>query len=97
MLTKKQKSELTKMANSLKIKFQIGKNEITDNVLNTLENGIRKHELIKIDVMKSVSEDTLMIALDVSSKLNAEIVQIIGNTFVLYRRNKENPRIQLSK
>jgi len=37
------------------------------------------------------------LALDLSSKLNAEIVQVVGRVVVLYRKNKEKPKIKLVK
>jgi RNA-binding protein YhbY len=39
----------------------------------------------------------MTLALDLSSKLNAEVVQVLGRVIVLFRRNKENPKIHLKK
>ena len=58
-----------------------------------LEKALVAHELIKIDIMKSVTSEIMQLALDLSSKLNAEIVQILGRTIVLYRKNEKNPKI----
>lgn len=97
MLNNAQKRQLKGLASTLKTKYQLGKKEISGTVLDMFEKAIVAHELIKIDVMKAVADDKMELALDLSSKLNAEIVQVIGNTIVLYRRNKENPKIQLVK
>ena len=97
MLTKNQKKQLKSLANQLTIRYQIGKNEITENLLNMLNKALDAHELIKIDVMQSVNDHLQEITLDLSSKLNAEVVQVIGNTIVLYRRNKGKPIIVLVK
>lgn len=97
MLTNTQKKQLKGLASTSKIKYQIGKNEISNSVIDMLEKAIVAHELIKIDLMKGITTNKMEIALDLSSKLNAEIVQVIGNTIVLFRRNKENPKIQLVK
>ena len=32
---------------------------------------------------------------DVSNKLNAELVTVMGRVIVLFRRNKENPKIKI--
>lgn len=97
MLTTNQKKQLKGIASTLNTKYQVGKNEISDTVIDMLEKAIVAHELIKIDVMKSVTEPIMELALDLSSKLNAEIVQVIGRVIVLFRRNKDKPKIQLVK
>lgn len=97
MLTNSQKKQLKGIASTLTVKYQLGKNEISDSVVNMLEKAIVAHELIKIDVMKSVAQPMMELALDLSSKLNAEIVEVIGRVIVLFRRNKEKPKIQLVK
>ena len=76
---------------------QIGKNEITNTVVAMLDKALTAHELIKIDVMKAVVAPIMELALDLSSKLNAEVVQVVGRVIVLYRFNKENHRIKLRK
>ena len=93
MLDNKQKQKLKGLANTLKIKYQIGKNEITDTLISMLDKALTAHELIKVDVMKSVTSEIMQIALDISSKLNADIVQILGRTILLYRKNEKNPKI----
>ena len=97
MLSQNQKKQLKALAVNLKIRYQVGKNEITETVLDMLEKALVAHELIKIDVMKSVEEPVMAVALDLSSKLNADIVQVVGKSIVLFKRNKENPKIQLVK
>lgn len=97
MLTNTQKKQLKGIASTIKVKYQLGKNEISSTVLDMFEKAIVAHELIKIDVMKAVAEDKMQLALDLASKLKAEIVQVIGNSIVLYRRNPKNPKIQLVK
>jgi len=93
MLDNKQKATLKGMANTLKTKYQIGKSEITVNAIDMLDKAITAHELIKIDVMKSVNSEIMQLALDLSSKLKAEIVQVLGRTILLYRKNEKSPKI----
>jgi len=85
------------MASTLKIKYQIGKNEITNTVIDMLDKALTAHELIKIDVMKAVTNPIMELGIDLSIKLNAELVQVVGRVIVLFRRNKQNPKIQLVK
>lgn len=97
MLNNNQKKQLKGIASTLTVKYQVGKNEISDTVISMLDKALTAHELIKIDVMKAVDVPMMELALDLSSKLNAEIVQVIGRVIVLFRRNKDKPKIQLVK
>ena len=97
MLNNHQKAQLKGLASTLNIKYQIGKNEISDSLIAMLEKALIAHELIKIDVMKGYTESINELAINLSVKLNAEIVQVVGRVIVLFKRNKENPKIKLVK
>ena len=97
MLTQSEKKQLKALASKETVKYQIGKNEITDSVLDVLNKALTARELIKIDVLKGAVNPVMEIALDLSSRLNADIVQVVGRVIVLFRRNKENPKIKLKK
>lgn len=94
MLNNSEKKALKALANTLKIKYQLGKSEITDTSIDMFDKALIAHELIKIDVMKSVTTELMQLALDLSSKLKAEVVNVIGRTIVLYRENPKNHKIK---
>ena len=95
MLTPKQKRELKALASTLTTRYQIGKNDISNTVVDMLDKALTAHELIKIDVMKGCASPVMEVAIDVSNKLNAELVTVMGRVIVLFRRNKENPKIKI--
>ena len=95
MLTPKQKRELKGLASTLTTRYQIGKNDISNTVVDMLDKALVAHELIKIDVMKGCASPVMEVAIDVSNKLNAELVTVMGRVIVLFRRNKENPKIKI--
>ena len=97
MLTSEEKRQLKAIASTLDTKYQVGKNEISDTVVAMLDKALTARELIKIDVMKSVAVPIMELALDLSSRLNAEIVQVVGRVIVLYRFNKQNHHYKLKK
>ena len=98
MLTSNQKRQLKGMANTLPSLFQIGKNELSDNLIEMLDKALTAHELIKISVLKTVDSPLLEIALDISSATNSIVVQTIGRVIVLYRQNlKKTNHIKLEK
>ena len=97
MLTSNEKRQLKALASTLDTKYQVGKNEISDTVVAMLDKALTARELIKIDVMKAVTSPIMELALDLSSRLNAELVQVVGRVIVLYRYSKDNHKIKLQK
>ena len=94
MINNQDKRKLKYIAHSTEIvKFNIGKDLIDNKVLEMLDNGIEKHELIKIAFLKSALENVNFdeAVLDLSANLHAEVVQKIGKTVILYRENKKSP------
>ena len=97
MLTQNEKKQLKALAAKETTKYQVGKKEITDSLLTMLDKALTARELIKVDVLRGAEDPIMELALDLSSRLHAEIVQVVGKVIVLYRKNKENPKIKLKK
>ena len=97
MLTQNQKKQLKTLIVQDKTKYQIGKSEVTNALLDMLDKALTARELIKVEVLKSATTPIMELTLDLSSKLHAEVVQIVGRVIVLCRKNKENPKIKLCK
>lgn len=97
MLTQNQKKQLKGLIVQDKTKYQIGKSEVTNALLDMLDKALTARELIKVEVLKSATTPIMELTLDLSSKLHAEVVQVVGRVIVLYRKNKENPKIKLCK
>ncbi len=97
MLTQNQKKQLKALAAKLDVKYQLGKKEISDTLIDMLNKALTAHELIKIDVMKGYDGEMEPLAMELSLRLKAEVVQIVGRVIVLFRRNKEKPVIKLVK
>ena len=94
-MTSKERATLRAMANSIQPIFQIGKGGIGENLIQQVDEALEARELIKITVLET-ADVTAREASDILSKeLGAEPVQSIGRKFVLYRRSRENPRIEL--
>jgi len=96
MLTSKQKSFLRSMGQTQRAIFQVGKDGMSVNLVNTVSDSLEAHELIKISVLKSCPVPALEIALDLSSATHSEVVQIIGKTLLLYRQS-EKKKIDLPR
>lgn len=77
--------------------YQIGKNEVGKTMLDMLDKALTARELIKISVLKTQEVSMRELALDLSSALHADVVQIIGRVIVIYRKNEKEPKIKLVK
>lgn len=95
MLTGKQRSYLRSLANNIQPIFQIGKGGINDNMIKQFNDALEARELVKANVLKNATADTREICEDIAQATGAEIVQVIGNKFVLYKESKENKVIEL--
>ena len=95
MLTKEQKKQLKALIVSDKTKYQVGKSEITESLITMLDKALEARELIRVEVLKSAVTPIMELTLDLSSKLHADVVSVVGRVIVLFRRNKENPKIKL--
>ncbi len=95
MLNNKQIKYLKGLANTLTSKYQIGKNEINDTNIDLLDKALTAHELIKVQVQKSVSDDKKALASELEEKLHCEVIQIIGSVIVLFRKNLKDGKIHL--
>ena len=95
MLTTKQKVKLRSLAMDLRPIFQVGKEGLSDNLIQGLNDALEARELIKISVLKTVSAPLKQVAYDLVSATNSELIQIIGRQIVLYKQSDEakNPII----
>ena len=84
-LTSKQRAQLRAMANAIDPVVHIGKGDLGDNLIAQADQALEARELIKCRVLET-SELTPREAADALAKAaRAEVVQVIGTKFVLYR------------
>lgn len=94
-MTSKQRAQLRSMANTLQPLYQIGKAGVTPAVTEQLDAALEARELIKITVLETAPESPKDTMETLAARLRAEPVQCIGKKLTLYRRSKDNPRIEL--
>lgn len=93
-LTKEQSRYLRGLCHHLNPVVMIASKGLTDNVMNELETALDHHELIKVKVRTERAERQQLLD-DICSRTQAEVVQSIGHTACLFRRNRKAPRIAL--
>ena len=85
MLSPKEKKVLRSLGQQLKPELWIGKEGISPGTIQSLENSFTTKDLVKIKLQESCPQDKQAIAGTLSNECGAELVQIIGNTILLYR------------
>lgn len=95
MLNSKQRAELRGMANSLEPIFQVGKGGVNDQLIRQVDETLEKRELIKVTTLETSPESSREAADKIADSVGADVVQVIGRKFVLYRKSKENQKIFL--
>ena len=89
MLKKSFKYQLKASAHDLKPVILMGTKGLTPAVLLETEQALLSNELIKIKLAGVEREDKMHIAETICTELHAELIQIIGNIAVIYRKKPE--------
>ena len=89
MLRGKERAALRAQANKMQAILQIGKNGIEENLITQVDDALTARELIKIKVLDTSMEDPREVADFFARELSAEVIQVVGFTIVLYRKNPE--------
>ena len=95
MFTSKERSKLRSLAQTIEPIAQVGKGGVQDNLVKSLSDALDKRELIKITVLNNTEDDAKTISLELSEKLNAEVVCVIGHKIVLYRFSNKKGTIHV--
>ena len=95
MLTSKQRASLRGMANTIDTILYIGREGITDNTVKEAYDALEARELIKCAVQQGCPLTAREALDELCGRVHAEPVQCIGRRFVMYRRSRENHKIEL--
>ena len=95
MITTKQRAKLRGLANPMETILQIGKSGIIGTTITQVDEALTARELIKLRCLETAPVTAKEAAGELAEKLGAEVVQVIGTRFVLFRRNEKSPQIEL--
>ena len=84
-LSNKQLNYLKKLAHHEKPIFQMGKDGLSEQFVAQVDQALNKRELIKFKILQNSLEEIEEVTAEIAYAVEAEIVQIIGHTGVLYR------------
>ncbi len=94
-LTGKERRTLRGLAHALKPVVMIGQQGVTEGVIASVNVALEDHELIKVKVLNSLYEPLAEVAEALVEGTGAALVQKIGRMLVFYRRNEDEPKIEL--
>ena len=94
-MTGKERATLRAEAHHLDVKVHIGHAGITPAILTSLDDVLRTHELVKLQVAKAGELDAKEAASDVATAMRADVIQVIGRTFTVFRENPDLKRGEL--
>lgn len=97
MLNSRQRAQLRGMANSYETIFQVGKGGINEQLIKQVDEALEARELIKLRTLENSPETSRTAADEIAKQVGADVVQVIGSRFILYRESKDNKTIKLVK
>lgn len=96
-MTSKQRAYLMSLASNLNPVFQIGKASLTPEITDAVSECFNNNELIKVGVLKNCMDDPRAIGEMLAERTHSQLIQVIGKKIVLYKPNKDKPKIELPK
>jgi RNA-binding protein len=97
VISGKQKRYLRGLGHHLQPVVQVGKGQVTEGLVSALGAALHDHELIKVKLGETVEGDRNEIGSELATAAEAELVQVLGRTVLLYKRREKDPEIVLPK
>lgn len=95
-LTSKQRAHLRSLAHDLDPVVRVGKDGLSDAVVDAAEEAFNTRELLKARVLDNAMEGARDVAHALAERLDdVQVVQVIGHVAILYRPDPDAPQIEL--
>ena len=91
-MTSKQRAYLRGLAMKMEPIIQLGKNGVTPENTESVNEALTARELIKISVMQNCLYDPREMAEVLAERTRSQVVQVIGRKIVLYREGKNEKK-----
>ncbi len=88
-MTGKERAALRSECNTLRALVHIGDEGISGTLVKALDDTLRTHELVKVQLNRNAEVSARQAANDLARRVKAEVIQVIGRTTTLYRRNPD--------
>jgi len=90
-LTGRQKKYLRGLGHHLDQCLLVGRDGLSENVLQSCDDSLRAHELIKVKLGQNCPLEKKEAADMIAAQTGSHLVQLIGRTILLYRPNRDLP------
>ncbi len=80
---------LRRLGHKLKPVVLVGKDALSERVVAAIDDALTSHELIKVKLLQSCTLDKDEAAATMAARTQAELIQRIGRTALLYRQRPE--------
>lgn len=97
MLTSKQRAYLRGLANGLEPILHAGKGGVSETMIRQADDALTARELIKGKVLETAPETARQVAESIAARVGAQVVQVVGRTFVLFRQKEKDSQITLPR
>jgi RNA-binding protein len=94
-LTGKQRRFLRALGHHLSAVVQVGHEGVSPALVKQANDQLNVHELIKVKVGESAPEDRHETAQLLATATASELAQVLGRTFLLFKKRAKDSRIQL--
>jgi RNA-binding protein len=91
-MTGKERAALRAEAHRLTPLVHVGHQGLTPTVITSLDDALRTHELVKVQLGRHADVKPKDAAAALGTATGAAVIQVIGKTATLYRRNPELAR-----
>ncbi|MGN0771098.1 MAG: ribosome assembly RNA-binding protein YhbY [Christensenellales bacterium] len=89
-MTSSERAKLRSLAMTVEPVVTVGKNGITDTLIQEIDEQLEAKELIKINVLKNADFGAKDVIGEIAESVNAQPVQALGNKITLYRKSKKD-------
>lgn len=90
-ITKSQRNHLRKIANPLKPTVMLGKQGLTEQIVEKVARELNAHELIKVRFLE-FKDERKQITETIMEETDSALVGLIGNVAILYRQQADPER-----
>ena len=94
-LSQAQLRHLRGLGHKLKPVVTVAGKGLTDNVIEEIDTSVSHHELMNIKLNVGDREVRDQLLADLCQRLDLRLVQRVGNTALVFRRNPDRPRVAL--
>jgi RNA-binding protein len=88
-LSGKARRQLRALGHHLRPVVQVGKDSVTDALVEAADRAIVDHELVKVKIGENADGDREQLARELAGRVRAELVGVVGRTALLYRPKPE--------